>query len=122
MTWLWVFIGGGLGSMLRYGISRLLLTYRDTYSFPWATLSSNLLATALLAYLSFYWSDRLEESQRLFWLVGFCGGFSTFSTFSLENWQLINQKAWGFLAINILLSVALGIFIMILFAKFKPEV
>lgn len=113
MNWLWVFLGGGLGSMARYAISKgSLHLFKEATFFPWATLISNTLACGLLAFLVYSIPDKLTENHRLFWIVGVCGGFSTFSTFSLENWILIEQKAWPFVAANILVSLGLGISIM----------
>jgi fluoride exporter len=113
MNWILVFIGGGMGSMLRYLIAQQLVQSKH---FPWATLVSNLLATALLALLVIY----LKSGDKPAWLLplfglGFCGGFSTFSTFSAENVQLFEQGQWGFLALNILLSVSagFGVFLMV---------
>lgn len=85
-----VFLGGGLGSMLRYGIGQWIpnKAHADV-SFPWATLLANVLATALLGLgLAYFGKSLLSAQQRLLLLTGFCGGFSTFSTFSAELWQL----------------------------------
>jgi CrcB protein len=106
MNWMLVFVGGGIGSVLRYFISQQLVLSKY---FPWATLVSNVLATVILALLAVY----LKSGDKPSWLlpligVGFCGGFSTFSTFSAENVQLFEQGQWALLALNILLSVGAG--------------
>ena len=106
MNALWVFIGGGLGSLLRYGIS--LAGWRFgwfQHGFPWATLLANLLACVAMASLLLWAPTQSSTSTwRLLGMVGFCGGLSTFSTFSLENYQLLQQGAWSALLMNILLN------------------
>jgi fluoride exporter len=52
-------------------------------------------------------------------VIGFCGGFSTFSTFSNDNFQLIQQGSWLFLILNVLLSIGVGLFLIWLFATAK---
>lgn len=86
MAWVYVFLGGGLGSMARYGISRLLPPADLAQgSIPWFTLLANLLACVLLGVgLSYGSKDLLPRPLQLFLLTGFCGGFSTFSTFAAE--------------------------------------
>jgi CrcB protein len=117
--WLAVFFGGGIGSVLRFAISRLVKHWTPDALFPWATLASNLLATALLAVLILRWEVHQpgrEHWQALF-AIGLCGGFSTMSTFSLENYQLMRD---GFLAVavaNVLITVTAGVALFHLFAR-----
>ncbi|PHI21623.1 fluoride efflux transporter CrcB [Lewinellaceae bacterium SD302] len=109
MNFLLVFLGGGLGSCARYGIGRLL-TGGNWSQFPIATLLANLLACLVLGYgLSLAASGRLTEAQKLILLTGFCGGFSTFSTFSAEILNLWASGRSGTAALYTLLSIASGV-------------
>lgn len=111
-----IFVGGGLGSVARFLVSRLVISVGYKSNFPLATLLANLGACIVMALvLSFTLRDKsISESWSLFWLVGVCGGFSTFSTFSYENWLLVKDGLYGVLALNILLSVVMcvGIFVV----------
>jgi len=113
-----VFIGGGLGSLCRYAISLMVLRFSES-RFPIATLSANVLSCIIMAAFLIYASTRIPEGAwiRLFILVGFCGGFSTFSTFSLENFQLIRLGEYTFLTLNILLSLILCISVFYFYHK-----
>lgn len=113
MPFLYVFLGGGLGSIARYGISKLLSSYE--LNFPLATLIANILACIILGYLSAYAGKHgIPDSVRYTLMVGFCGGFSTFSTFSNETFKLLEQGQLATAAFNISLSLVtclLGIYI-----------
>jgi CrcB protein len=82
-----VFIGGGLGSVCRFGLSLLLMPF--AWRFPWATLLSNALACLVLGIIvGLQLHQAIPDTRRLLVATGFCGGFSTFSTFSAETIQL----------------------------------
>lgn len=85
-----VFIGGGLGSIVRYSLSRWISALHN-HHFPYGTLIVNIIACFLLGLIIGLADHRqlFTPSARLFWTAGFCGGFSTFSTFSHETISLI---------------------------------
>jgi CrcB protein len=109
LNWLLVFLGGGLGSVARYGIT---LITKGCYqgNWPWATFISNVLACFVLVLLVYLISPSEKEENALytFLAIGFCGGFSTFSTFSFETSSLIQGGNFGVALLNILVSLAVG--------------
>lgn len=86
-SFLLVFLGGGLGSLCRWGLSLSIQPLLPR--FPWATLLANALACLVMGFiLQQQLGAGVTESRRLLLAVGFCGGFSTFSTFTAETFQL----------------------------------
>ena len=81
-----VFLGGGLGSLMRYGVQAAMHGRISPFLFPWATLSVNILGSFLIG-MFYVLSARfnLSDETRLFLTTGLCGGFTTFSTFSHEG-------------------------------------
>ncbi len=106
ISWI-VFVGGGLGSVVRFGLTNYFSAINT--KFPIATFLSNLVSCFLLGYfLGLSEADKLSVQRMALLMVGFCGGFSTFSTFSMENIKLV-QEGNLFLALAYtLLSVLLG--------------
>jgi fluoride exporter len=103
---IWVFIGGGLGSMLRYGLAIWLHAFGNR--FPVGTLTANVLACIILGVaLGLSDQSRIHESTRLMIATGFCGGLSTFSTFTADTQQLQSSAGLLMAVFNIVLNVAL---------------
>ena len=94
LNFLYVFIGGGLGSICRYGIARWMV--QNKFNFPLATFAANVLACLVLGYLiSLKAEEQISGNTQLLLMTGFCGGFSTFSTFSAETFLLFEERLYG---------------------------
>ena len=93
---IYIFIGGGTGSALRYFIQLLMHERIVPYHFPWATFTVNLLGSFLIG-LFYALSERfhLPFEVRLFLTTGLCGGFTTFSTFSSDGVGLLKGEFYG---------------------------
>ncbi len=112
MTWTdvaCVFAGGGIGSVCRFLISRST-ALQTAYAFPWPTFAVNVIGSFLIGLLAGLFVRHIDsEAARLALVVGFCGGFTTFSTFSRECLVLIQEGNWHTATVYVLLSVLLGI-------------
>ena len=102
-------LGSGLGGMCRYLVSQLLVTTQN--GFPWGTFTVNIVGSLLIGLL---WglSSRLPSlspALTLLFMVGFCGGFTTFSTFSREGLSLLQMQNYTLFLLYTLGSVVLGI-------------
>ena len=104
MGFLFVALGGAIGAVGRYAISLIPIKT----GFPVLTLITNILGAVLIGFIVGVVSDNSEVSPNtvLFWKTGVCGGFTTFSTFSLEAFTLFENKAYLSGGIYVLLSVA----------------
>ena len=87
-----VFLGGGFGAIIRYlvieQVNKLFLV-----AFPFGTIAVNVIGAFLIGLLSSYLAERLDVSEniKMFLIVGFCGGFTTFSSFNIEFYQLFSN-------------------------------
>jgi CrcB protein len=101
----WVALGGAVGSMLRYGCSRVL----NVGVFPYGTLLVNVLGCLAIGLLWGLFTRHASEGLRLLLVTGFCGGFTTFSTFTYEGIQLIQENRWTTFIIYTGISITGGL-------------
>ena len=103
-----VFIGGGLGSVLRFIIGKWLNNTEN--GIPYGTFAANILGSFLIGLILGYAAknSNLSESQTLLLAPGFCGGFTTFSTFAYENHMLLKSGDFSSFAIYTIASFIVG--------------
>ena len=103
MEFLWVALGGAVGAMGRYAIS----LFPSKTVFPFLTLFTNIAGAILIGFITGFVStrDNVSRNAVLFWKTGVCGGFTTFSTFSLEAWELLERRSYVQGGVYIVLSV-----------------
>jgi len=105
---IYVFIGGGLGSLVRYKLGQWVNAFHNAY-FPFGTFGVNVIACFVMGFVIGLADHKflISPATRLFWAVGFCGGFSTFSAFSSDTLTLFQQGQNSTMLIYILLSVVI---------------
>jgi CrcB protein len=105
---LYIFLGGGFGSVMRFVISNYNQKLWSINTFPMGTFVVNILGCFLIGIFSEYFL-KADHYLKFLFITGFCGGFTTFSTLSAENYSLWQNEAYGILILYVLLSVFVGL-------------
>lgn len=110
MSYIIVFVGAGIGGALRHGVN-IVAARLFGPTFPYGTLFVNVSGSFLIAVLVGYFAARsgLSQDVRLFLTTGILGGFTTFSTFSLDTMVLLERSDAVLSAVYVLLSIALSL-------------
>ena len=105
-----VFIGGGAGAVLRY-LTGVFAPRCLSFSLPFATFAVNIIGCFILGFLYALFIDKPEvnNSLKLALTAGFCGGLTTFSTFSLEMFEMLGNSQILYVLIYLLLSITVGL-------------
>ena len=110
LAYLWVALGSALGGVARFGLG-LLAGRLWGDSFPWGTIGINILGSFIIGFFGALTTPEgpipASQSLRIFVMVGICGGFTTFSSFSLQTVSLARDGSWLGAMANVLLSVTL---------------
>jgi CrcB protein len=109
MTYLWVAIGSALGGMTRYWLSGAVAANVGE-TFPWGTIIVNVTGSFVIGFFGTLTAPEgrllVDPAARTFVMVGICGGYTTFSSFSLQTLDLSRDGEWLYAGANILYSVA----------------
>ena len=110
MNYLWVAVGGALGSVARYWCSGVVANWFGE-SFPWGTIIVNVLGSFIIGLFATLTAPDgrlfVASEARVFVMVGLCGGYTTFSSFSLQTLNLAREGEWLGAGANVVLSVVL---------------
>ena len=110
IAYLWVALGGALGSVLRYWLGGLIAEKAGT-TFPLGTLTINVTGSFLIGLFAALHGDQgralASPGFRQFFMIGICGGYTTFSTFSLETLNLAREGEFFYAGGNVIFSVIL---------------
>ena len=109
LIYFWLGLGGALGTIARYWLNGVVSTY--FVSFPMGTLVINVTGSFLITFFGTLTDTdgrwRVSPTGRMFFMTGICGGYTTFSSFSLQTLNLARDGEWLYAGLNVLLSVAL---------------
>jgi len=109
-SYIWVAIGGALGTIGRYWLSGVV-AQQIGETFPWSTLIINVTGSFVIGFFATLTGPDgrifVGTNPRQFVMIGICGGYTTFSSFSLQTLNLMNDGEWAFAVANIGLSVFL---------------
>jgi CrcB protein len=112
IAYLWVALGGALGSVSRFWLNGIV-SARFGETFPWGTLIINVTGSFLIGIFAALAmpEGRMDSSSRAFatqfLMIGICGGYTTFSSFSLQTLNLLRDREWLYAGGNVMLSVVL---------------
>ena len=112
LAYLWVALGGALGSVSRFWLNGLI-SEKFGATFPWGTLAINVTGSFVIGLVGALAipEGRMDSPSRMFatqfLMIGICGGYTTFSSFSWQTLRLLQDREWLYAGGNILLSVAL---------------
>lgn len=108
MNYLWIALGAVVGGSARYFLSGVIARHFPS-AFPYGTLVINLTGSLVLGFFLVFSAERvlLDPRWRLLVAIGFCGSYTTFSSYAFESFALIEQGQWLMLGANVLASNAL---------------
>ena len=110
MAYLWVAFGAVVGASARYFLSSFIAELIPS-GFPYGTLIINITGSVLLGFFLAWTSERVlvDPRWRLLVAVGFCGSYTTFSSYAFETFALVEQGQWLLVGLNVIASNLLGL-------------
>lgn len=109
-NYLFVSLGASLGGVFRYWVSNIVHIFMPA-TFPYGTLAVNVMGSFILGFIIYFLdpNDLIQPHMRTFLTIGFCGAFTTFSTFSVETINLLRESEYFLGGMNILLNLFLSL-------------
>ena len=110
MEYITIALGGGIGAVMRYGITLLVQSWTGP-GFPYGTLVVNVVGSLLIGFVVVFLNHRYHGNEvlRLFLVIGILGGFTTFSAFSLDTLKLVEKGQWGLAGAYVVGTVTLSL-------------